>query len=80
MRYTTEYQPKLSETCETYIHNYITPAYSNDSTAIYSLDYVLESLEEEISQNDNQEIFGIELKDIQLLKQLEAENVNYIEF
>ena len=80
MRYTTEYQPAISETCQSYIFNNINPVFENDSTAIYGLDYVIEVLEDEISQNDNKEIFGIELKDIEVLKKLNAENVNYIEF
>jgi len=79
MRYTTEYNPEISQTCKTYIINNIDPVFSNDITSIYALDYVIETLEEEIGQNDDEEIFGIELKDIELLKQFDTENVNYIE-
>ena len=80
MKYITEYQPAISETCQTYISNNINPVFENDSTAIYGLDYVIETLEDEINQNDQEEIFGIEFKDIKILKKLNAENVNYIEF
>lgn len=80
MRYITEYQPAISETCETFIFFNIVPAFQNDSSSVYSLDYVIETLEDEISQNNQQEIFGIKLEDIKILKQLSAENVDYIEF
>jgi hypothetical protein len=56
------------------------PVFENDSTSIYGLDYVIEILEYEISQNNEEEIFGIIFNDIKLLKQLDIENVDYIEF
>jgi hypothetical protein len=80
MKYILEYNPQISETCKTYIANNINPVFSNEDTDIYGLDYVIEVLEEEINQNDNKDIFGIELKDIETLRKLNDENVSYIEF
>lgn len=79
MKYTTEYQPEISETCKTYIGNNINPVFSNDSTSIYGLVYVIESLEEEVDQA-GEEVFGIKYEDIEVLKKLEKEDVTYIEF
>jgi hypothetical protein len=80
MKYTIEYQPTISETCKTYIFNNIPSVFVNDSTAIWGLRYVIETLEEEISQNNEEEIFGIKMQDIKILKQLNIEKVTYIEF
>lgn len=80
MKYITEYQPNLTAECLTYIGNNINPVFENDSTAIYSLNYVLEALNEELEQNNDQEIFGISKADISELKKLENEQVDYIEF
>ena len=79
MKYTTEYQPAISKTCKTYIDNNINPVFFNDSTSMYGLIYVIESLEEEINQA-GEEIFGIKYEDIKVLKKLEKEEVSYIEF
>ena len=80
MRYTTEYQPAISETCKTYIVNNINPVFANDFTSIWVLNYIIETLEEEISQNNEEEIFGIKMTDVKILRQLNIENVDYIEF
>lgn len=78
MKYTTEYQPEISETCKTYIGNNINPVFSNDSTSIYGLDYVIESLEEEIN-HAQEEVFGITKADINALNTLRKQDVTYIE-
>lgn len=82
MRYTTEYKPQISEECKTYISNQINEVFSFDSnkTKMYALDYVYETLSEEIEQNNGEEIFGISLDDMKVLKGLVDENVSYIEF
>lgn len=80
MKYITEYQPNLTAECLTYIGNNINPVFENDSTAIYSLNYVLEALNEELGQNNDEEIFGITKADIKELEKLENEKVDYIEF
>lgn len=78
MKYTTEHQPAIAETCKTYISNNINPVFSNDSTAIYGLTYVIETLQEEIDQA-GEEVFGIKHEDINTLKRLEKQDVTYIE-
>ena len=82
MRYTTEYKPQISEECKTYISNNINAVFSFDSneTEMYALDYVFETLNEEISQNNGENIFGISEEDMKVLKGLVNENVSYIEF
>lgn len=80
MRYETEYNPAITETCKTYISNNIKPVYQNEDTSIYALDYVYEELSDMIAQNDGEEIFGVSLKDIEVLDKLINELVDYIEF
>lgn len=80
MRYEIEYNPAITEECKTYISNNIKPVYQNEDTSIYALDYVHEELTNEIALNEGQEIFGISLKDIEVLDQLMNEIVDYIEF
>jgi hypothetical protein len=80
MRYTTEYNPAISETCKTYIYNNLKPVHQNEDTSIYSLNYVFEELSDLIAHNDGEEIFGITLKDIEVLEKLIDEIVDYIEF
>jgi uncharacterized protein YaaN involved in tellurite resistance len=75
MRYTTEYQPAISQTCKTYIRNNINEVFASDSTAIYNIENIVEALEDD--EIDQQEILQ---EDIKLLKQLNTENVGYIEF
>jgi len=78
MRYTTEYNPEISQTCKTFIVNNLDPVFSNDSTAIYGLTYLIESLEEEID-HAQEEVFGIKNADIKKLKTLMKQDVTYIE-
>jgi hypothetical protein len=80
MKYITEYQPKITKECQTYISNSITPSFGNEETNVYALDYVFEILCEELGNNDNEEIFGISLPDIKELEKLINDQVNYIEF
>jgi hypothetical protein len=80
MKYITEYQPNLTKTCMTYIENNITPSLRGEESNIYTLDYVLEELSQEIDKNKNEEIFGISIADIKELNKLLNEQVDYIEF
>ena len=78
MRYTTEYNPALSQECMTYIGLHVTPSMYNDETSVYALDYVYETLTELLE--DEEELFGITSNDMAKLKELLDEEVNYIEF
>jgi hypothetical protein len=80
MKHIIEYRPQISEECQTYIGNNINFVYSGEDTDIYALDYVYETLSEEVDQNGGEEIFGISLQDIAILKSLIDEKVDYIEF
>jgi len=75
---TFESHTNLTPTCKTYIKNNISPTFWNEDEEIYSLSYTLEMLEEEIALNLGMEIFGITNKDIEILKKLSDENVDYI--
>lgn len=79
MKYITEFQPQLTESCLTFIANNLDPVFSNE-TNIYALDYVYGTLSDEIAKNENEEIFGISLADIKELGKLLREQVDYIEF
>lgn len=78
MRYTTEYQPALSYECLTHIGLHIKPSMYNDETNLYALDYVYETLTEQLG--DEEELFGITSNDMAKLKELLDEKVDYIEF
>ena len=80
MRYTTEYNPEISETCKTYISNNINPVYSSEDTDIYSLDYVCEVLKLEMNEGNEEVIFNLPSNDMKVLQNLIDENVDYIEF
>lgn len=80
MKYTTEYQPNLTETCKTYIENNITPSIRGEDTDIYSLEYVCEALKNQMDSGNEEVIFGIPSKDMEVLQNLINEKVDYIEF
>ena len=80
MRYTTEYNPALSQECKTYISNNINPVYSSEDTDIYSLHYVREVLKLEMNEGNEEVIFNLPSKDMKILQDLIDENVDYIEF
>ena len=80
MRYTTEYQPAISQECKTYISNNINPVYSSEDTDIYSLDYVCEVLKLEMNEGNEEVIFNLPSNDMKVLQNLIDENVDYIEF
>jgi hypothetical protein len=80
MKHIVEYQPNLTEECQTFISNYINPVYTGEDTDIYSLDYVYEALSEELGQNEGEEFLGISLADMKELEKLINEQVDYIEF
>ena len=80
MKHIIKYQPNLTEECKTYISNNINFVFSGEDTDIYALDYVYETLSEELGQNEGEEIFGISLADMKELEKLINEQVDYIEF
>lgn len=80
MRYTTEYNPVISQECKTYISNNINPVYSSEDTDIYSLDYVCEVLKLQMNEGNEEVIFNLPSKDMEVLQNLIDENVDYIEF
>jgi len=80
MRYTTEYNPEISQTCKTYISSNINPIYSSEDTNIYSLNYVCEVLKLEMDEGNEEVIFNLPSKDMEVLQNLTNEKVDYIEF
>ena len=80
MRYTIEYQPQISNECLTFIANNIDPLYTNEDTDIYVIDYTYEALSELVNDNGGEEILGISLQDLSMLKSLIDQGVSYIEF
>ena len=82
MRYTTEYNPAISQECKTYISNNINlnPVYSSEDTSIYSLDYVCEVLKLEMNEGNEEVIFNLPSNDMKVLQNLIDEKVDYIEF
>jgi hypothetical protein len=80
MRYTTEYNPEISETSKTYISKHITPSFQNEDSSIYSLDYVCEVLKLQMNEGNEEVIFNLPSKDMEVLQNLTNEKVNYIEF
>ena len=80
MRYTTEYNPALTQECKTYISSNINPIYSNEDTNIYSLNYVCEVLKLEMDEGNEEVIFNLPSKDMEVLQNLTNEKVDYIEF
>lgn len=80
MKYITEYQPNLTETCKTYIKNNITPSFSAEETNMYNLDYVCEELKNQMDKGNQEVIFGLPSKDMEVLQNLINEQVDYIEF
>jgi hypothetical protein len=76
MKHIIEYQPQISAECQAYIIDNINFVYSGEDTDIYSLDYVIESLQ--IAKEEK--IFNISKADKKELKKLWDEEVDYIEF
>lgn len=80
MRYTTEYNPALTQECKNYISSNINPIYSSEDTDIYSLNYVCEVLKLEMNEGNEEVIFNLPSKDMEVLQNLTNEKVDYIEF
>jgi hypothetical protein len=80
MRYTTEYNPALTQECKTYISSNINPVYSSEDTDIYSLNYVCEVLKLQMNEGNEEVIFNLPSKDMEVLQNLINEKVDYIEF
>jgi len=80
MRYTTEYNPAITQECKNYISSNINPIYSSEDTDIYSLNYVCEVLKLEMEEGNEEVIFNLPSKDMEVLQNLTNEKVDYIEF
>jgi hypothetical protein len=80
MRYTTEYNPALTQECKNYISSNINPIYSSEDTDIYSLNYVCEVLKLQMNEGNEEVIFNLPSKDMEVLQNLTNEKVDYIEF
>lgn len=80
MKYITEYQPNLTKTCKTYIENNITPSFNAEETNVYNLDYVCEVLKSKMNEGNEEVIFKLLSKDMEVLQSLVNEKVDYIEF
>ena len=80
MRYTTEYNPAISPECKNYISSNINPIYSSEDTDIYSLNYVCEVLKLQMNEGNEEVIFNLPSKDMEVLQNLTNEKVDYIEF
>ena len=80
MRYETEYNPALTQECKNYISSNINPIYSSEDTDIYSLNYVCEVLKLQMNEGNEEVIFNLPSKDMEVLQNLTNEKVDYIEF
>jgi hypothetical protein len=79
--YKIEANPNISETCKTYIINNLSATDSSDEYSVYALDYVLETLADELSQNNGEDIFGISQKDLNEIENLLfKQKIDFIEF
>ena len=80
MIYKIEANPKISETCKTYISLNLSPTIEEEGEyKTFALDYVHEILGDEIAQNGGESIFGIYPEDIEELENLLLLNVKFIE-
>ena len=80
MKHIIKYQPQVSLECQRYISNNINPVYTGEDTDIYSLDYVCEALKNQMDRGNEEVIFGLSSKDMEVLQNLVNEQVDYIEF
>ncbi len=80
MKHIIEYQPQISKECQTFISNNINFVFSGEDTDIYSLEYVCEELKNQMDNGNEQVIFGLPSKDMEVLQNLINEQVDYIEF
>ena len=80
MIYKIEANPKISETCKTYINLNLKPTIEEEGEyKTFALDYVHEILGDEIAQNGGEGIFGIKVEDIEELENLLLLNFKFIE-
>ena len=78
--YKVVFNPEISATCKTFILNEISESYNNGDSYFYSMPLVIETLKEEIDQNNGEEIFGIKKEDIKELERLiEMEKITAVE-
>lgn len=72
MRYTTEYNPQISDKCKKIIKNNIGSTFESSDSYVYNLDYIYQWMQE----NKH----SVKLSDLNELKRLVDEKVDYIEF
>jgi hypothetical protein len=72
MRYTTEYNPQISDKCKKIIKDNIGSTLESSDSYVYNLDYVHEWLREKA--------FHLTASDLNVIKGLITEKVDYIEF
>jgi hypothetical protein len=72
MRYTTEYNPQISDKCKKIIKDNIGSTLESSDSYVYNLEYVYEWLKEKA--------FHLTASDLDVIKELIAEKVDYIEF
>jgi hypothetical protein len=72
MRYTTEYEPQISDKCKKIIKDNIGSTLESIDSYAYNLEYVYEWLQENASHMTS--------LDLKVIKGLIAEKVDYIEF
>jgi hypothetical protein len=81
MMYKIEVNPKISETCKTYIILNLKPTLDEDNEyKTFAVDYVLETLADELTQNDGEDIFGITNQDYKEIENLFNQQFDFIEF
>jgi hypothetical protein len=80
MIYKIKPNPQISETCKTYISLNLKPTIEEEGEyKTFALDYVLETLADELNHNDGENIFGITNKDIKEIKNLSKQKFDFIE-
>ena len=72
MRYTTEYEPQISDKCKEIIRNNIGSTLESSDSYVYNLEYVHEWLKERA--------FHLTASDLKVIEGLISEKVDYIEF
>ena len=72
MRYTTKYNPQISDKCKKIIKNNIGSTFESSDSYVYNLDYIYQWMQE-IKHS-------VKLSDLNELKRLVDEKVDYIEF
>jgi hypothetical protein len=78
--YKIQPNPKISETCKTYISLNLKPTIEEKGEyKTFAVDYVLETLADELNHNDGADIFGITNKDLKEIENLFKQKFDFIE-